>query len=112
MSASDTPARGPRGLHDRGHGLRSCRAGLTLTRGALGARRAAELGAVAARKMRWRLETAGGSDVDDRHRRLQQQLPGATQTQLQVIALRHAIQVPLEEPLDLAARERGRRGNL
>src|SRR5215813_15385929 len=62
--------------------------------------------------MRWRLEAARGGDVDDRHRGLQQELARTTQPQLQVIALRHAIQVALEEPLNLAAREPGRRGNL
>src|SRR5215472_7316952 len=97
---------------DRGHGLRCCRRSLALACLTLGARRAAKLGAVAARKVRRRLEAARGGDVDDRHRGLHQQLPGATQPQLQVVTLRHAIQVPLEEPLDLAAREPGRGGNL
>src|SRR5262252_4503737 len=109
MSASDTPFERARGLRDRGHGLRSCRRRLALVCLTLGARRTAELGAVAAREMRWRLEAAGGGDVDDRHRGLQQELARTTQPQLQVIALRHAIQVALEEPLNLAAREPGRR---
>src|SRR2546429_625211 len=54
------------------------RARLTLTGLAFRARRAAELRPVAAREMRWRLEAAGRSDIDDRHRGLQQQLAGAT----------------------------------
>src|SRR6516162_2560694 len=112
VSASDSLLRQPLGLRDRGHGLRRCRRWLALACLALGARRAAELGAVAAGKVWRRLEAAGCGDIDNRHRGLQQQLPGATQPQLQVVALRHAIQVPLEEPLDLAARESGRGGNL
>src|SRR5215469_17963631 len=101
MSASDTPRSAARSSRDRGHGLRSSPRGPALARLPLGARRATELGAVAAREMRWRLEAAGSGDVDDRHRSLQQELTGPTQPQLQVVALRHAIQVPLEQPLDL-----------
>src|SRR6266480_3700735 len=74
---------------------------------ALAARRAAELRAVAAREVRRRLEATGRGDVDDRHGGLQQQLARAAQAQLQVVPLWHAVQMPLEKPLDLAPRQPG-----
>src|SRR6266478_2977611 len=81
--------------------------GLTLR-----ARRAAELRTVAAREMRRRLEAAGGGDIDDRHRGLQQQLARAAQAHLQVVALGHAVQMALEQALDLTPRESGGGGDL
>src|SRR4029077_11147768 len=60
---------------------------------ALRARRATELGAVTAREMRRGLKAAGGRDVNDRHRGLQQQLARAAQAHLQVVAFGHAVQV-------------------
>src|SRR5437868_3862802 len=80
---------------------------LALTGLAFRARRAAELRPVAAREMRRRLEAAGGGDIDDRHRGLQQQLARAAQAHLQVVALRYAAQMALEQTLDLAARQFG-----
>src|SRR5882757_9727673 len=71
---------------------------------------AAELRAVAAREVRGRLEAAGRGYVYYGHRGLQQQLARAPQAHLQVVAVGYTIQVALEQPLDLAARQfRGRR---
>src|SRR5580704_4455956 len=88
------------------------RARLALTGLAFRARRAAELRTVAAREMRRRLEAAGRSDIDDRHRGLQQQLARAAQAHLQVVAFGHAVQMALEQALDLAPRESGGGGDL
>src|SRR5882762_4793561 len=88
------------------------RARLALTGLAFRAWRAAELRTVAAREMRRRLEAAGRSDIDDRHRGLQQQLARAAQPHLQVVALGHAVQMALEQALDLAPRESGGGGDL
>src|SRR4051812_39938391 len=74
-----------------------------------GARRAAELGAIAAREMGRRLEAARRRDVDYGHGGLQQQLTGAPQPHLQVVAVRDTIQVAFEQPLDLPPRQ-GRAG--
>src|SRR4029077_13190158 len=83
-----------------------------LTGLAFRARRTAELRTVAAREMRRRLEAAGGGDVDDRHRGLQQQLTRAAQAHLQVVAFGHAVQMALEQALDLAPRQSGGGGDL
>src|SRR5512134_1810602 len=78
---------------------------------ALRARRVAELVAIAAREMRRGLEAAGGGHVHDRHRRLQQQFARPAQPHLEVIALRHAVEVAPEEALDLPARQPGGAGD-
>ncbi|MNI13410.1 hypothetical protein D3C73_666380 [compost metagenome] len=46
-------------------------------------------------------ETAHRRHFDDRHRRLLEQLPGADQAQLQVVTRRRAVQVFLEQALEL-----------
>jgi hypothetical protein len=66
---------------------------------------AAELSAIAAREVRRRLEAAGRRYVYYRHRGLQQQLACPSQAHLQVVTVGHTIQMPLEEPFDLAARQ-------
>src|ERR1700681_4545610 len=86
-----------------GYGQRGPRR-LFLAGVAFRARRTAELRAIASRGVRRRLEAARGRDVDDRHRGLQQQLARAAQTHLQVVALGHAVEMTLEQALDLAAR--------
>ena len=55
--------------------------------------------------MRRRLEATGRRNVDDGHRCLQQQLAGAAQPHLQVVAVGDAGEVALEETLDLPTRE-------
>ena len=69
----------------------------------LDSRRMPEPTAVALREMRRRLEAARRADRHDRHRGLQQQLARAVQAQLQVVPLRHAIDVPLEQTARSAA---------
>src|SRR4051812_10306160 len=67
----------------------------------------AEVIAIALREMRRRLESAGRTDGRDRHRRLQHELAGALEPQLEVVTFRHAVDLLLEEPLDLTARQPG-----
>src|ERR1700733_2528123 len=112
MSASDSGRIKASTSPDGRHVLGSRRRRLSLAGLAFGAWRAAELRAVAAREVRRRLEAAGRRDVDDGHRGLQQQFARAPQAHLQVVALGNAVQVALEQPLDLAARQAGGRGDL
>src|SRR5262249_45833817 len=74
----------------------------------LGTRRTTEMGAVATRKMGRGLKAPGRRDIDDGHRRLEQQLAATAQTHRQGVAVRDTGQMTLEEPLDLPPRERGR----
>ena len=67
------------------------------------ARRNAEQVAVALAEMRRGNEAAGERDVDDGLAGLQQQQACAIQAQVQVIARRHAVQVLLEQPFQLAS---------
>src|SRR5450631_4234472 len=98
------PTRSSGGLPANVAGLRAvCR--YLFAEFALGARRIAELAAVTLGEMRRRLEAAGRRDVHDRHRGLQQQLACAAQAHLQVETLRHDVEVALEQPFDLAARQ-------
>src|SRR5688572_12931784 len=85
--------------------LRPERGNTAASRLALSGGRMAEMIAVALRKVRRRLESAGSADRHDRHRGLQQELAGALEPQLDVIALRNAVDLLLEQPLDLPARE-------
>jgi hypothetical protein len=55
--------------------------------------------------MRRRLKSASRRDVHDGHGGLQQQLARASQPHLEVVVLRHTVQVPLEQALDLPARQ-------
>src|SRR6266851_262636 len=71
---------------------------------ALGARRVPELHAVALREMRRRLKSARRGDIHDGHGGLQQQLARAPQAHLEVVVLGYAIQIALEQALDLPAR--------
>src|SRR6202047_968431 len=84
---------------------------VALTQLALGARRVPKVTAVALREMRRRLKSAGCGDIHDRHCRLQQQLPCAAQAHFEVVTFRYAVQIPLEQALDLAARQARRLGN-
>src|SRR3974390_1455811 len=107
MSTNDNPRALRQSNNDRGHSSGTqagalspspCTSGASLPlRGlSLSARRTAKLRAITAREMRRRLKATGGRDVDDRHRGLQQQLAGAAQARLQVIAFGHAVEVALE----------------
>src|SRR5437764_1247921 len=108
MSANDIDS----ALRQLAHGRLDLPRELGLAGQALAARRAAELRAVAPREVRRRLEATGRGDVDDRHGGLPQQLARAAQAQLQVVPLWHAVQMPLEKPLDLAPRQPGGGGDL
>src|SRR5450755_1970685 len=78
---------------------------------ALGARRMPVLIAIAFGEMRQRLKPARRRDIHDGHGSLQQQFAGAPQAHLEIIALRHAIQVALEQTFDLPARQSRRLGD-
>src|SRR5438046_9038504 len=80
---------------------------LALTGLAFRARRAAELRTVAAREMRRRLEAAGGGDIDDRHRGLQQQLAREAQAHLQGVTRGHRVQMAGGKARELESRHAG-----
>src|SRR5579862_7268571 len=65
----------------------------------------AKLAPIALGEVRRRLKAARRGDVHDRHGGLQQQLARAAQPHLQVVLLWHAVEVALEQSLDLAARQ-------
>src|SRR5579864_4030791 len=79
---------------------------------AFGARGAAELRAVTTREVRRGLKAAGRGDINDGHRGLQQELTGPSEPHLQVVALWDAVEMALEEPLDLPARKPRGSGDL
>ena len=68
--------------------------------------------AVAFREMRGGDEAAGDRHLDHRHRRLDQQMPGAVEPDLQIVAGRRAAHLLAEQPLDLAPRQADRVGDL
>src|SRR5688572_1771034 len=70
-----------------------------------GARGMPEHAAIATGEVGWRLEAAGGRDIHDGHGRLEQELPGPAQAHLEVVALRHAVEMAPEQAFDLAPRE-------
>ena len=72
---------------------------------ALVTRRHAEVLAVALGEVRRGHEATGRGHLDDRQRRLLEQLTRAGQAQLEVVARRRTVQIPLEQPLQLTARD-------